>query len=248
MMAETESKNKSYNEHPSKPRGIVAKTFNFVSKLIGILLFSAMVSILIEWVGIAFFYPEEGFHHAESMMNKEVQYLGGPVASDDINREAISKAGKIVNEAVNFLFIDSGVVNYVLALRKVDPNDGDIVRVAKGYLAAYYDYLLAAVYVFIMFMVRMAILTLSIPAFILFGIVGMSDGLMQRDLRRWCGGNESGYVYHWAKRFAFPVLVIAWVIYLAIPSNIHPNFIITPFAVLFGLVLMVMSSKFKKYL
>ena len=99
-----------------------------------------------------------------------------------------------------------------------------------------------------MFFVRLSILILSMPAFILFGIVGVSDGLMQRDLRRWCGGNESGYIYHWAKRFALPVLVITWVIYLAIPSSIHPNFIITPFAVMFGLVLMVMSSKFKKYL
>jgi integrating conjugative element membrane protein (TIGR03747 family) len=136
----------------------------------------------------------------------------------------------------------------LLALKKVNPNDGDIVRVLKGWLAQYFEYLLAAVFVLVMFMVRMSILFLSIPAFLMFGLVGMSDGLMQRDLRRWCGGNESGFIYHWAKKFALPVLVVAWVIYLAIPSSIHPNFIITPFAVLFGLVLMVMSSKFKKYL
>lgn len=245
-MAESESK--SYNKHPAKPKGIVGKTFGFIFTVIGVLFISAIISILIEWIGMTFFYPEEGYHHAESMMKNEISYLDSSVASDDINRKAVSKAGDIVNGVVNFLFINSGIVDSITSLKTPDPNDGDIKRVSKQVMGEYFEYLLAAVYVLIMFFIRLSILILSIPAFIMFGIVGVSDGLMQRDLRRWCGGNESGFIYHWAKKFAFPVLVIAWVIYLSIPSSIHPNFIITPFAVLFGLVLMVMSSKFKKYL
>ena len=242
------SESKSYNDHPAKPKGIVSKTLNLISKILGILVISAVLSIFIEWIGMAYFYPEDGYKRAESMMHKEIEYLSGSSSSDGVNQEAVTKAGEIVNSAVDYLFIDSGLMDSLLALKKVNPNDGDIVRVLKGWLAQYFEYLLAAVFVLVMFMVRMSILFLSIPAFLMFGLVGMSDGLMQRDLRRWCGGNESGFIYHWAKKFALPVLVVAWVIYLAIPISIHPNFIITPFAVLFGLVLMVMSSKFKKYL
>lgn len=242
------SDSKSYNDHPSKPKGVVAKTLNTISKILGILVISAVLSICIEWIGMTFFYPDEGYTHAESMMKQEMEYLSGSVSDDRLNEGAVTKAGDMVNNAVDYLFMDSGLMDGLISLKKVDPNDGDLVRTAKAWLAQYFDYLLAAIFVLTMFMVRMAILFLSIPAFVMFGLVGMSDGLMQRDLRRWCGGNESGFIYHWAKKFALPVLVIAWVIYLAIPSSIHPNFIITPFAVLFGLVLMVMSSKFKKYL
>ena len=242
------SDSNSYNDHPAKPKGFVAKTLNLMSKIIGILVISAVMSIIIEWVMMAFFYPEEGYKHAESMMKKEIAYLSGSSGEDGINQEAVTKAGELVNSAVDYLFIDSGLMASLYSLKEVDPNDGDILRSIKAWLSQYFEYLMAAVFVLVMFMVRMSILFLSIPAFIMFGLVGLSDGLMQRDLRRWCGGNESGFIYHWAKKFALPILVAAWVVYLAIPSSIHPNFIITPFAVLFGLVLMVMSSKFKKYL
>lgn len=198
-----------------------------------------------------FFYPEQGYtgyEHAEEMIRKEINYLGSSLDGDSINGEAVLTASGKVTDLVNFLFIDSGIVDMLSATRTPDANDNKFVRLVKGLIAEYYNYLMAAIYILIMFLIRLSILILSIPAFILFGLVGVSDGLMQRDLRRWCGGNESGYIYHWSKRFAMPVLISAWVIYLAIPNSIHPNFIITPFAVLFGLVLMVMTSKFKKYL
>lgn len=247
-MAET---NTARAEHPVAKKGFIGKTMDLIFKIIGLLLFSALMSIIIEWIGMMFFYPEQGytgFEHAEEMMRKEISYLGGSLDGDSINGEAVQAASGNVTDVVNFLFIDSGIVDMLSAARTPGANDGKFVRLVKGLIAEYYNYFMAAIYILIMFLIRLSILILSIPAFMLFGLVGVSDGLMQRDLRRWCGGNESGYIYHWAKRFAMPVLILAWVIYLAIPNSIHPNFIITPFAVLFGLVLMVMTSKFKKYL
>jgi integrating conjugative element membrane protein (TIGR03747 family) len=237
-------------DHPSQRRGIIGNTLELILKVFGILIISAFFSIMIEWISMAFFFEKDvGYSHAESMMQTEISYLSESLAiGDGMNEGAISSASEIVSTVVNFLFIDSGLVDMLIATKTPQPDDGKIRLVIKDFIAAYYDYLMAAIYIMVMFFVRMAILLLSMPAFILFGIVGISDGLMQRDLRRWCGGNESGYVYHWAKRFAMPVLIIAWILYLSIPNSIHPNFIITPFAVLFGLCLMVMTSKFKKYL
>ena len=243
-----ESTTVARNDHPVKKRGVISKTFDNIFKVFGLLLFSALISIIIEWVGMTFYYPEEGYQHAQNMLEREIGYLGSALEGDNLNDDAIKTASSHVNDTVTFLFIDSGLVDALVSAKTVGPDDGTIMRNVKMVVAAYYDYLMSAVFIITMFFVRLSILILSMPAFVLFGIVGLSDGLMQRDLRRWCGGNESGYIYHWAKRFALPVLVITWVIYLAIPNSIHPNFIITPFAVLFGLVLMVMSSKFKKYL
>jgi len=236
------------NDHPVKKRGAISKTIDNIFKIFGLLIFSALISIIIEWVGMTFYYPDEGYQHAQNMLEREIGYLGSALEGDNLNDDAIEKAGDHVNDTVTFLFIDSGLLDMLVFAKTPAPGDGAIMRNAKLVVAEYYDYLMSAIFIMTMFFVRLSILILSMPAFLLFGIVGLSDGLMQRDLRRWCGGNESGYIYHWAKRFALPVLVITWVIYLAIPNSIHPNFIITPFAVLFGLVLMVMSSKFKKYL
>lgn len=235
-------------DHPVAKKGFVGKTLDLVFRIIGLLVFSAFMSIIIEWIGITFFYPELGYHHSEEMMRQEMAYLSSSLDGDNLNREAVMSAASKVTTVVNFLFIDSGLIDMLAAAKTPEPSDNKFVTLCKGLVAEYYNYFMSAIYVLIMFLIRLSILVLSIPAFALFGLVGVTDGLMQRDLRRWCGGNESGYVYHWAKKFAFPVLIVSWVIYLSIPNSVHPNYIITPFAVLFGLVLMVMSSKFKKYL
>lgn len=235
-------------DHPATKKGIFGKTFDLLMKIIGILLISALMSVIIEWIGMAFFYSDPGHSHAERMMKEEISYLGSSLDGDDLNGDVVQAASSHINDVVTFLFIDSGVIDSISAARSSSPEDGHILRFVKELVAEFYHYIMAAVYILVMFFIRLTILMLSMPAFILFGFVGVSDGLMQRDLRRWCGGNESGFIYHWAKRFAMPVLVIAWILYLAIPTSIHPNLIITPFAVLFGLVLMIMAAKFKKYL
>ncbi len=96
--------------------------------------------------------------------------------------------------------------------------------------------------------VRLAALTPAVPVFGLFALVAVVDGLVQRDLRRWGGGRESSFVYHHAKKAILPALVLAWVVYLAMPGSVHPNAVILPFAVLFALAVGITSSRFKKYL
>jgi len=82
----------------------------------------------------------------------------------------------------------------------------------------------------------------------LFAGVALIDGLVRRDLRRWGGGRESSFVYHYAKKAAFPMVIVAWVLYLALPFSLHPSWIILPFAIGFGLTVAVTASTFKKYL
>ena len=43
-------------------------------------------------------------------------------------------------------------------------------------------------------------------------------------------------------------MVLAWVVYLALPVSVHPSFIVIPFATLFALAVTVTASTFKKYL
>jgi len=64
----------------------------------------------------------------------------------------------------------------------------------------------------------------------------------------WCGGREGSFVYHYAKKAAIPLIIMAWVLYLALPFSLHPFWIILPFAVAFAFPVTITASTFKKYL
>ena len=110
------------------------------------------------------------------------------------------------------------------------------------------EFIIAMMRVTRVFAVRVAIVTLAMPVFLLFSLVALIDGLVQRDLRRWGGGRESSFVYHYAKKAALPLVVITWVVYLSLPFSLHPTIIVLPFAALFALTVAVTASTFKKYL
>lgn len=134
------------------------------------------------------------------------------------------------------------------------PSEGNLGRVQRVRLALRQhhrpvaEYVLAAIQVTQVFSIRLAVLALAMPVFVMFSLVAIVDGLVKRDLRRWGGGRESSFVYHWAKRSALPLLVFTWVIYLALPFSLHPSFVVLPFATLFALSVAVTASTFKKYL
>ena len=98
------------------------------------------------------------------------------------------------------------------------------------------------------FAVRVTVLVLSTPVFALFGLVGLAEGLMRRDLRRWGGGRESSFVYHHSRKLLGPSILSAWMLYLAAPFSVHPNLVLLPFATVFAVGVAVTTATFKKYL
>jgi integrating conjugative element membrane protein (TIGR03747 family) len=87
-----------------------------------------------------------------------------------------------------------------------------------------------------------------IPLLLMAMFVGLVDGLVRRDLRRFEAGRESGFVYHRAKATLIPLLVLPWVIYLTLPISVNPLFVLLPSAVLLGVAVDVVAGSFKKYL
>ena len=128
------------------------------------------------------------------------------------------------------------------------PEEGRLRAVLRSTYAKAADYVIAAMTVTQVFAVRLAVLTLATPVFALLGLVALVDGLVQRDLRRWCGGRESSFVYHHAKKAILSALILAWIVYLGMPTSVHPNYVILPFAVMFAAAMAVTAGSFKKYL
>jgi len=233
----------------TKPKGFIGKTLALLFKSTGILILSLILSILIEWVGLFFFWPDEGTEHSRKMLEVELNYLNEDFRQSLITSSLAKLAESYADALYYYLFEWTGLVDFIhWAQQPNQPGDGKMVHASRRFMQSMADYFIAAIQITEVFAVRLAVLTLSLPVFFLFALIGMVEGLMQRDLRRWGGGRESSFLYHHAKRIITPVFVAPWIIYLGMPTSIHPNWIILPFAALTGTAIMVSFSSFKKYL
>ena len=229
--------------------GLLSKCLTTVAQGIKWLLLSLLFSILTEWVGMAIWWPEEGLNHSRTMLAAEIGYLQADFGRSLISSNPAQFTKTVADRAYYVLFELTRIADLIEWIASA-PASGESGLRAKLHAAfrPVAAHVLAAMQVTQVFSVRLAILALATPVFLLFTLVAIVDGLVKRDLRRWGGGRESSFVYHWAKRSALPLLVLTWVIYLALPFSLHPTFVVLPFATLFALSVAVTASKFKKYL
>jgi integrating conjugative element membrane protein (TIGR03747 family) len=229
--------------------GLISKSLTAAAKAIQWVLFSLVFSIIIEWVGMALWWPEEGIEHSRTMLAKEISYLDTDFRRSVVTSDPARFAKRFADNTYHYLF---EVTRFVAFIRWVSPqptaNEQGLRVALHKIFHPIAEFVIAMMQVTQVFSVRLAILTLAMPIFLLFSLVALVDGLVQRDLRRWGGGRESSFVYHYTKKATLPLVVITWVVYLALPFSLHPSFIVLPFASLFALSVAVTASTFKKYL
>ena len=198
---------------------------------------------------MVFWWPEEGLAHSRRMLVNELGYLGNDFRGSLLTSDPARLAAGLSEGAHSLLFEATRLDQVSEWLRETDamaePSDAFRLRPVYRVIA---DGITAAGQVVQLFVARLATLVLATPAFALFSMVGAVDGLVQRDLRRWGGGRESSYLYHYAKRSVGGFLLAAWFIYLALPVSVNPAFVILPFATLFAFSISVTAGTFKKYI
>jgi integrating conjugative element membrane protein (TIGR03747 family) len=242
-------------EAPPDPRrrdvqqGLISNFFTTLAQGIKWLLLSLVFSILTEWVGMAIWWPEEGREHSRAMLAAEISYLQQDFGRSLMSADPAQFTKTVADQTYHLLFEATRFTDFVRWIGgQPKPKESGLRVRMRAVFQPIAEYVLAAMQVTQVFSVRLAILVLAVPVFGLFSLVAIVDGLVKRDLRRWGGGRESSFVYHWAKRSALPLLVLTWVVYLALPFSLHPSFVVLPFATLFALSMAVTASTFKKYL
>jgi integrating conjugative element membrane protein (TIGR03747 family) len=230
-------------------RGPISSFLTTVAQGIKWLLLSLVFSILVEWVGMVLWWPDQGLDHSRNMLAAEIGYLRADFGRSLVSSDPALFTKTVADKAYYVLFELTRIADFV-AWAGAAPQAGDSGFQARVHalFSPVAEYALAAMQVTQVFSVRLAILALAMPLFLLFSLVALVDGLVKRDLRRWGGGRESSFVYHWSKRTALPLLMLTWVIYLALPISLHPSFVVLPFTTLFALSVAVTASTFKKYL
>src|SRR5919109_731015 len=187
-------------QHAAEP-GVIAGLFLGVVKALGWLILGLVFSILVEWLGLSVFWPEEGTRHSRRMLEAELGYLEGNVPQSLVSRDPARFARGIADAFYHYGFEITGISRGIQRLNAPpSPADSTLLQLSRAIYEPVSAYIIAAITITQVYAVRLAVLLLATPVFLLAGLVGLTDGLIERDRRRFGGARETGFVYHHAKR------------------------------------------------
>lgn len=224
---------------------VFAAPFQFIGVMFG----SLLGAIIVEWLCMYFFWPDVGWRHAQRMFEYELGWLSQDLLQSVVIEEPGRTATWLAQTIYDWLVVKTSLQDNVNRLTQhASPDSFDLRYEIGRVMIGFQDYALAALYTVLTFCVRIVVLTLTIPLFVIAAFTGLVDGLVQRDLRKFGSGRESSYLYHKARGTIIPMTIAPWTIYLTLPMSVNPLLILLPFALMLGACACITVSSFKKYL
>ncbi|WP_262947457.1 TIGR03747 family integrating conjugative element membrane protein [Xenorhabdus indica] len=252
-MAQSEPASRQSIQPPRKHGLLYRVLWEWPWQIAGFIVMSWLFSLLLEYLGMTFFWPEQGASHSQTIMKTELQFLSTEFTRSLLLSEPSQTVSDWLEQAYQWLFVDSGFMHWIQGQHQYQLNSrNDFLRefnaVLQGVSGYLREYCLAAVFITMVTLIRLAILMLSVPLFVMVVLVALVDGLGRRDLRRYGAGYESSFVYHHAKRGIKPACTVPCVLYLSWPDGVYPTMILLPAALLLGMAVMITTAMFKKYI
>lgn len=232
---------------PIQRPGLFISAISLVLRIIGLLIASLLFSILTEFVGLLLFWGDQGWRHSQAMLHSELGWLSEHFKASLILQQPGQTIVQVLDYLNQWLLVKTGFADFARQARESSRGNGFWSWTNQLYVSIE-DFVLVAVYVTFTFVVRLTILVLAIPLFLLAIFTGFVDGLMRRDLRKFGAGRESSFVYHRAKRAVIPLLIVPWIIYLSLPFSISPMAVFLPCSVMLGVTMAITAATFKKYI
>jgi len=220
--------------------GLLSLAFGAAISILG----SLAVGTLIEWAGMHLWWKDQGVQHSRDVVAEDLGYLA-EYRRSLLTNDTVAFAAAWAQAATTA----AGAVGVLLLIRKGSEPAGPEAGRAQHLLRQAVPYLTAMVHVWQDAFVRLAIVYLALPAFVIAFLLGLVDGLARRDIRKWCGGRESAFVYHHAKRLLWPAFTFGFFAYLTWPTGgFNPAWAVLPFCAASAFTVSLMASTFKKYL
>lgn len=221
------------------------------------------------------FWPEEGWRHADTLAQQELARIQAAFPRSLLNSDPAHTAQRLDDTLQYWLLQRSGLHTRLneqqITAEKAAPthkNPVDIHKIpahihtasARSYTqqgfkqhlnqASHWlsNAMLAAAHTTRTFALRLLALALCLPLFLATAMLGLIDGLVRRDQRRFGAGQESGFIYHRAKASLGPLFVWPWLLWLALPLSLPPLALLLPSAILQGVAIGLTFSRFKKSL
>lgn len=219
---------------PARRPGLIGWLALLPSVLAGFCLGAWMLAITLEWLGDAFFWRNTCASHSEQVLQATWQWWRGSAGAPMWLVEDLA----IVSDT-----LQKGIATLVHSL-----NGQSGLFWTEAVTTVIRCALLSSENITLTFLLRLAILLQALPLFVLTIIIGLIDGLVRRDLRRFGAGHESGFVYHYARRMIGSSLAATGLVWLTVPVFLKAGYILVPGAILIGLVISLTLGVFKKYL
>ena len=238
-------------QQQARQQGLLTGLITLPLRFIGVLFGSLLLCLLIELIGLHLFWPDQGWRHAQAMMTFELQQLSTHFTRSVMVQEPGRSAYRLVAWLHQTLLLDSGLLDWLKRMNEQTQAANTAIgfNTTLAHAVVYLErYMLAGFYTLATFLLRLLVLAMTLPLFVLAALTGLVDGLVRRDLRRFCADRESGFLYHRARATILPLAVLPWVVYLALPVSLHPLWILLPTAVMLALAVDVTVGSFKKYL
>ncbi|HAV1236053.1 TPA: TIGR03747 family integrating conjugative element membrane protein [Salmonella enterica] len=219
---------------PARRPGLIGWLALLPGVLIGFCLGAWMLAIALEWLGEAFFWRNTCASHSEQVLQATWQWWK-------------SSAGAPVWLVEDLALVSDMLLKGSAALI-TSLNGQSGLFWTEAVTTAIRCALLSSENITLTFLLRLAILLQTLPLFAPTITIGLVDGLVRRDLRRFGAGHESGFVYHHAKRMIGSSLAATGLVWLTVPIILEPEYVFMPGAVLIGVAGSVATGAFKKHL
>ncbi|EBU8677638.1 TIGR03747 family integrating conjugative element membrane protein [Salmonella enterica subsp. enterica serovar Parkroyal] len=202
--------------------------------LAGFCLGAWMLAIALEWLGEAFFWRNACASHSEQVLQATWHWWQSSAGAPVWLVEDLALASDTLQQGLTTLVHSLNGQSGLFWTETVTT----VIRCA----------LLSAGNVTLTFLLRLAILLQALPLFVLTIAIGLIDGLVRRDLRRFGAGHESGFVYHHARRMIGSSLAATGLVWLTVPIFLEPEHVLVFGALIVSLTVWFTAGTFKKYL
>ncbi|STY64156.1 integrating conjugative element membrane protein, PFL_4697 family [Mannheimia haemolytica] len=157
---------------PRRKSGLINMILGKINMLLAAIAVSLIFSIILEWIGIAFWWPEEGHLHSQTMMLNEMQWLSDDFSQSLFAKSSTAFATSIIENVYNWLFVYTGIKEWLTS-----PGNGSMEQWVHHYGRAYIE---SIIYVMITFIIRLIIIVFTSPLFLLTALSGLTEGLSLR--------------------------------------------------------------------
>lgn len=213
-------------------------------------IFAWVIGVLIAYGGmqVSWLWADQGIGHARGLVEENLRFVAEYPRSVLID-DTLAFEHQVI-ELVSRPFIALGVLKYYEAsLQPVPRSAENLARTSALLKRELAKVFMVAMYIAMDTAMRLFVIVFALPAFLLACLLGIVDGLVRRDLRRWGGGRESSFVYHRAKKATVWSISGGFAIYLAWPfGGFNPAYMVLIFTILVAASLSMYVSTFKKYL
>ncbi|MGA4814808.1 TIGR03747 family integrating conjugative element membrane protein [Pseudomonas aeruginosa] len=178
----------------------------------GVLIGSLLFSIVVECVGMHLFWKDQGWRHSQQMLQYELGHLSTTSRAAwwcEAQAHGARAGGYRVRVGVRALGVAGAHEPDRRARPRAQPRaEPQLPLLHQPGLCLGRKLPDRAAFTTLTFLVRLLVLVLTLPLILTAAFVGLIDGLVRRDVRRFGAGRESGFIYHRAKASLMPLAVL----------------------------------------